>query len=229
MSALVCYSSSGDEDEALHQSSDSNVQNISWRHTDNEISTSEENIKKQPSSHSPQHKTDDLKTPAPLIGPQFPDPVIKCNFSEDAAFNALSPYSKNRAMLRNLTISKQPNYDIPPSPHGSPKKSTEAKFNHFLELKKQGVHFNQKLAKSTALRNPSLMQNLLDFAGIDEIGQYLSTLPESQWNPNIFPKSAYKDELSESQKRILKAREDEKTKVPRETVDFIPANPLKTL
>ncbi|TQS38525.1 hypothetical protein Golomagni_00968 [Golovinomyces magnicellulatus] len=185
----------------------------------------DETLKKQPPSNSQQPEFDDLKTSTPLIGPQFPDPATECNFSEDAAFNALSPYSKNRAMLRNLTILKQPNYEIPPSPHGSPQKSMEAKFNHFLELKKRGVHFNQKLAKSTVLRNPSLMQKLMDFAGIDEIGQYFSTLPESQWNPSIFPNSAFKDELGASQKRILKTREDEKAKAPRETVEFIPANP----
>ena len=31
---------------------------------------------------------------------------------------------------------------------------TNARFKHFLELKKQRIHFNEKLARSSALKNP---------------------------------------------------------------------------
>lgn len=135
-----------------------------------------------------------------------------------------SPYSSNRALLRDLTLPTLPNYDIPPSPPGSPQESTNAKFKHFLELKKQGVHFNEKLAKSSALKNPSLMQKLMDFSSIDEGGQYESTLPNDLWNPNIFPAHAYKEELAKSQQKILKRSEDEKSRGQRESVDFVPAS-----
>jgi hypothetical protein len=80
----------------------------------------------------------------------------------------LSPYSSNRALLRDLTLPTVPNYNIPPSPPGSPMESTNAKFKHFLELKKQGIHFNDKLSKSSAMKNPALMQKLLDFSDINE-------------------------------------------------------------
>lgn len=165
---------------------------------------------------------------APLVGPTFGPTVegpdeIQLLEEEDLALAPQSPYSANRALLRDLTLPTLPNYDIPPSPPGSPLQSTNAKFKHFLELKKQGVHFNEKLAKSSALKNPSLMQKLMDFSDIDETGQYATTLPKDLWNPDGFPAHAYKEELAKNQQKILKKREDEKAKGQRESLDFVPA------
>lgn len=169
------------------------------------------------------------KPDAPLVGPQL-GPVEATGFSEledvmDEEQNGepQSPYSANRALLRDLTLPTVPNYDIPPSPPGSPVASTNAKFKHFLELKKQGTHFNEKLAKSAALKNPSLMQKLMDFADIDEAEQYATTLPQDLWNPTGFPEYAYKEELAKSQQKILKEREAKKVRGQREALDFVPA------
>lgn len=142
---------------------------------------------------------------------------------DDETMIPQSPYSANRALLRDLTLPTIPNYDIPSSPPGSPMESTNAKFKHFLELKKQGVHFNEKLAKSSALKNPSLMQKLMDFADIDEAGQYATTLPKDLWDPNGFPEYAYKEELAHSQQKFRKKKEDEKARGQREGIDFVPA------
>ncbi len=134
-----------------------------------------------------------------------------------------SPYSANRARLRELTLPSLPNLDMPDSPPGSPPAGTNAKFAHFLELKKQGVHFNEKLAKSSALKNPSMMQKLMEFASIDEAAQYGTTLPKELWDPNGFPEWAFKEELAKNQQKTLKKKEDEKTRGQRESVDFVPA------
>jgi hypothetical protein len=134
-----------------------------------------------------------------------------------------SPYSVNKARLRQLTLPSLPNLDMPDSPPGSPPAGTNAKFAHFLDLKKQGVHFNEKLAKSSALKNPSMMQKLMDFADINEAGQYATTLPKELWDPNGFPECAYKEELAKSQQKILKKREEDKTRGQRESVEFVPA------
>ncbi|PQE25243.1 20s proteasome subunit beta 7 protein [Rutstroemia sp. NJR-2017a WRK4] len=165
---------------------------------------------------------------APLVGPQL-GPAAPNDLPEPEAMDEaenrvpLSPYSANRALLRDLTLPTIPNYDIPPSPPGSPVESTNAKFKHFLELKKQGIHFNEKLAKSAAMKNPSVMEKLMDFADINEQEQYSTTLPEDLWNPAGFPEYAYKGELAKSQQRILKKREEEKSRGQRETLDFVPA------
>jgi len=146
------------------------------------------------------------------------------DFSQDnESIAPQSPYSTNQALIRDLTLPTIPNYDIPPSPPGSPIASTNAKFKHFLELKKQGVHFNEKLSKSAALKNPSLMQKLMDFADIDEVAEYATTLPKELWDPSGFSEAGYKEKLAKSQKDILKMREDEKAKGQRTSVDFVPA------
>lgn len=111
----------------------------------------------------------------------------------------------------------------PPSPPGSPNLGADQKFTHFLELKKQGVHFNAKLASSSALKNPSLLPKLMDFAGLDEPQQYATTLPVDLWDPAGFPEWAYKEELLRFQQSTLKRKEEEKAKASRESIDFVSA------
>jgi hypothetical protein len=174
-----------------------------------------------------QPKSIELDAPleGPVIGPRIPEDAPLAELLEDdQEITPQSPYSANRALLRDLTLPTIPNYDIPPSPQGSPMEGTNAKFKHFLNLKRQGIHFNEKLAKSSALKNPSLMQKLMDFSDIDEAGQYSTTLPKELWNPEGFPELAYKEELSKSQQNILKIKEEEKARGLRESVDFVPAS-----
>ena len=163
-----------------------------------------------------------------MVGPTLGPPDSEAAYMPSPAADVepstpQSPYLANRARLRQLTLPSIPNLEIPDSPPGSPPASTNSKFAHFLELKKQGVHFNEKLAKSSALKSPSMMQKLMDFADIDEAGQYATTLPKELWDPNGFPEWAYKEELAKSQQKILKKRGDEKTRGQRESVDFVPA------
>jgi hypothetical protein len=157
-----------------------------------------------------------------VLGPSQPTDEMAGSL-QDGEFVPQSPYSANRALLRDLTLPTIPNYDIRQSPIGSPISGTNIKFKHFLDLKKQNVHFNEKLSRSTALKNPSLMQKLMDFSDIDEASQYATTLSNELWNPGSLPEFAYKEELSKNQQRILKKREDEKIRGLRESVEFVPA------
>jgi hypothetical protein len=134
-----------------------------------------------------------------------------------------SPYSLSRSLIRDLTLPPYPDLNIPPSPPGSPPPITTAKFVHFLELKKQGIHFNEKLAKSSALKNPSLLQKLMGFAGIEGQAQYATTLPKEIWDPEDFPTWGYKEELAKSQQEITKRLEEVRARELRETIDFVPA------
>ena len=117
-----------------------------------------------------------------------------------------------------------PKLDIPPSPPGSPAPGIDQKFSHFLQLKKQGVHFNSKLASSSALKNPSLLPKLMDFAGVDEQKQYMTTLPPKLWDLAGILSWAYKEELLTSQEAVSKEKEEERLKVPRENIDFVSAS-----
>jgi hypothetical protein len=159
-----------------------------------------------------------------MLGPTAPVDIMMPELrEEDDGFPPQSPYSANRALMRDLTLPTVPNYDIPPSPPGSPDARANTKFKHFLNLKQQGIHFNGKLAKSSALKNPSLMQKLMDFSGIDEEDQYATTLSKDLWDPNGFPEYAYKEELAKSQQEIRKKLEEKKTRGQRDAVEFVPA------
>jgi hypothetical protein len=158
----------------------------------------------------------------PAQGPTVSPPPLDAPSSNDAPPG--SPYTANRAIVQNLTLPTVPNFDIPPSPPGSPPQKATKKFAQFLELKKKGQHFNQRLEGSSVLRDPGHLRKLLDFAGVREEEQYASVLSEEIAVPIVFPEWAFADELKASQKRILKTKEQVKLKTPREAVDFVSAN-----
>ncbi|KAG9652559.1 hypothetical protein KCU64_g8332, partial [Aureobasidium melanogenum] len=156
--------------------------------------------------------------PSPVPEPRAP---LDSAEAEDASAPP-SPYTANRLMLRNLTMPPVPNFQIPPSPPGSPPPDTTTKFARFLDLKKKGTHFNQRLYHSSALRNPGLLPKLLDFAGFNQEDQYAT--PWSQGAvATKFPDWAYADKLVAAHERIAKKKEQGKARNPREAVDFVPA------
>lgn len=162
---------------------------------------------------------------APVNGPAQGPSVSPPPADDDATNNVTpgSPYTSRRAIIQNLTLPTVPNFDIPPSPPGSPPQRATNKFAQFLELKKKGQHFNQRLENSSVLRDPGHSQKLMDFAGINEEEQHASTLSEGLAVPAVFPPWAYVEELRASQKRISKAKEQEKARTPREAIDFVSA------
>ncbi|KAF2474584.1 uncharacterized protein BDR25DRAFT_279954 [Lindgomyces ingoldianus] len=134
-----------------------------------------------------------------------------------------SPYSSYRSIVQNITLPTVPNFDIPPSPPGSPLLGPTKKFALFLDMKRKGQHFNKRMAGSSALQNPAHFQKLMGFAGLKDEDQYASTLPVGAAVPTAFPKSAYVEQLAQSQKEITKAKEKDKARVQREAIDFVPS------
>lgn len=116
-----------------------------------------------------------------------------------------------------------PNFDIPPSPPGSPPLAATKRFTRFLELKKQGIHFNAKLEISSALKNPNLLPKLRDFAGIDEKDSLATALPEELAVPTSFPAWAYTDQLNKTQEVVRNKKEQEQAQKQRESIDFVSA------
>ncbi|KKZ64722.1 hypothetical protein EMCG_09394 [[Emmonsia] crescens] len=160
-------------------------------------------------------------TGTPLIGP-FQPAQSNNNIGPQLPSRKSSPFSSNRALLRDMTLPPIPNLDIPPSPPGSPNPATNQKFAHFLSLKRQGIHFNEKLASSSSLRNPSLLAKLMEHAGIDAQAQYATSLPKELWNPvATLPAWGYKEELLKSQQAIRRKIEEKKVSGPREGIDFV--------
>lgn len=160
-------------------------------------------------------------------GPTQGPTSIPLNATEESAVedeNAQgSPYTAARAMIRNLTLPTVPNFDIPSSPPGSPPQISTKKFAQFLDLKKKGQHFNQRLENSPVIRDPNHGQKLMNFARITTEQQYASTLPADLAIPSKFPEWAYVEKLTASQKQITKAKEEANAKTPRESIDFVAA------
>lgn len=132
-----------------------------------------------------------------------------------------SPFSASQAFIQDLTLPPVPNLDIPPSPPGSPNPAANAKFEHFLSLKKQGVHFNAKLASSSSLKNPSLLTKMMEHAGIDEPSQYDTPLPADLWDTTNLPAWAFKEELLRAQQDFRQSVEDKKSLGQRTSIDFV--------
>lgn len=146
-----------------------------------------------------------------------------------------SPYTANRALLRNLTLPTVPSLDIPPSPPGPPSPpaaALDARFETFLALKRQkGTHFNARIAQSSALRSPAVTDKLLGFVGLGAedgggggpaaaaAAQYATTLSTGLWDPAGFPEWAYRGPLRRSQDKVQK----ERARGPGEAVRFVGA------
>ena len=165
--------------------------------------------------------------PGNLLGPaQGPSISQPSEEASAAALSPQSPYTASRQLLHSLTLPPIPNVVIPPSPPGSPRPSTSAKFERFLELKNNGIHFNAKLTSSSALRNPGLLQTLMDFAEInEEHDQYTSVLrPElAVVPPDGFSSSAFAEELDKQVKAEWKRMAAERRDGDRPT-EFTPAS-----
>ncbi|KAF2683473.1 hypothetical protein K458DRAFT_340555 [Lentithecium fluviatile CBS 122367] len=166
------------------------------------------------------------KPPGPINGPDQGPAVIPPPVEEGLADHVQpSPLNTSTRMtIQNLTLPTVPNWDIPPSPPGSPPQRSSKKFTQFLDLKKKGQHFNQRLENSSVLRDPSHLRKLMDFAGVGQEDQYTSTLPEGLGVPVTWPEWAYGDELIASQKKIAEAR----AKVPRDSIDFVRSSSQST-
>ncbi|OJJ59304.1 hypothetical protein ASPSYDRAFT_56914 [Aspergillus sydowii CBS 593.65] len=174
-----------------------------------------ENLETQQNKIVPE-TTFDREPSGPVLGPMHEE------LENRQAVEELS--STSRTFIHDLTLPPVPNLDIPPSPPGSPNPSANAKFAHFLSLKRQDVHFNDKLAGSASLKNPSLLRKLMEHAGIDYQAQYSSSLPPDLWNISKLPSWGYKEELLRAQKEHNAKAEEGRMRGQRNMVEFVPGS-----
>ena len=156
-----------------------------------------------------------------MVGPERPSGTSMPRDADDT--HPLSPYSVERSLILGLTLPVNANLDIPPSPPGSLHPSANQKFKQFLDLKSQGVHFNEKLASSTSLRNPSLLSKLMEHAGIERHAQFSTSLPTEIWDPSKLPSWAFKEDLMQSSQEIEKREDERRVKGQRDAIDFVSA------
>ncbi|EFW99484.1 hypothetical protein CMQ_7852 [Grosmannia clavigera kw1407] len=185
-----------------------------------------------------------------LIGPARPDgsngaaALLPADDDDDGNSNGdgdgeppLSPYSAERALLRQLTLPRVADFAIPGSPPGTPPPGLEtlsSKFDTFLALKRdKATHFNARLAQSGAMKNPAVMDKLMAFVGLDGTGpaQYGTVLPAEVWNPDaedrtapVFPDWAYRHPLRKVQEELGRQR----ARAAGERVEFVVATASRT-
>ncbi|KAJ5364447.1 uncharacterized protein N7496_010160 [Penicillium cataractarum] len=186
-------------------------------------SEDEVEIKPTPQSQSTPSQSINEAPNGPALGPASgPAPMNRTQSPEGPSTSGRSsPFSTTRALVHDLTLPPVPNLDIPPSPPGSPNAAANAKFEHFLSLKKQGIHFNAKLASSSSLRNPSLLMKMMEHAGIDEQSQYNTALPSDLWDVSNLPKWAFKEELLKTQQEARQKQEEKNAVGQRSSIEFV--------
>ncbi|PMB65854.1 Meiotically up-regulated 151 protein [Beauveria bassiana] len=178
------------------------------------------------------------------LGPSLPPVALPSASASSSSPSPSSPYTTTRSLIHDLTLPSIPNFDIPPSPprsrspSSSSSSATTKKFEQFLSLKKTGTHLNAKLEQSSALRNPALMDKLLDFVDVLPPGggggggdgqgrqkekalQYQTTLSAELWDPGAFPEWAFRDGLRRSSAKVAKEREMARAAGGRSSVDFV--------
>lgn len=200
MNSLVTYASSDDEDE--EQKVTAPV------HTDTEKQTPSTAPKPQPQIQlQPQPAAEVAEVAAlPEQQPAAPRPR--------SASPESSPYTTTRTALHNLTMPTTPNFSIPASPPPPPTNSEASavlaartkKFERFLDLKRQGVHFNARLQGSSALRNPALLAKLMAFARIGREEAYASSLGEGLGVAVKWPEECHAAALLKANERREKKR-----------------------
>ncbi|MCJ1308859.1 hypothetical protein MMC25_002514 [Agyrium rufum] len=227
MAGLVGYGSSDEEEDLASQSE---APKIATSHVASFVARTGIDGQSSKGEEIVSAKLESERTSAtsngPVLGPNIPGSTVQDEGNSDSPSVSapLSPYTANRLAIQDLTLPLLPSFDIPPSPPGSPPPGTEKKFAHFLELKRQGVHFNEKLAQSTALKNPSLLKKLMDSAGLEEKDQYATALPEDLWAPLDLPEWAYVEELTKRQQNLKRLEEERRLGKREGGVEFVPAS-----
>lgn len=139
-----------------------------------------------------------------------------------------SPYTRERALIRDLTLPAVPTLDLPPSPAGrDPAPGLNARLERFLALKREGEHFNARLSRSSAMMNPALMDKLMAFVGLEDAAQqYVTTVGTDIFDPvNGFPEWNGREKLKEAVRILNQEIEDEKAmRGPRDAIEFVPAS-----
>lgn len=90
------------------------------------------------------------------------------------------------------------------------------KFEHFLKLKKESHHFNKRLDSLASVKNPSVMKNLLEFAGVhDDSLSELRSVYETSLSADILkfydmPNFAFKSNMRVAKDKMRKEMDAEK-------------------
>jgi len=105
---------------------------------------------------------------------------------------------------------------LPAEPEGECDARVLAKIKKFYEMKKEGKSVNESLRQSKAFRNPDILEKLVVFCNINEIG---SNYPLHLWNPAGYQPDDFYDAIAAEQRKMEERRDQERT--TRTQVEFV--------
>ncbi|XP_050409284.1 SAP30-binding protein isoform X2 [Patella vulgata] len=118
------------------------------------------------------------------------------------------------SLSRSVLYMPAEDIKLPPEPPGKCTKTLQDKISSLYEkMRRDGLNLNATIQRRKDFRNPSIYEKLIDFCGIDSHG---SNFPAEIYNPYLWSKESYYDELDKVQKKEMEKREKDrkdKTKV----------------
>ncbi|KDQ07357.1 hypothetical protein BOTBODRAFT_180785 [Botryobasidium botryosum FD-172 SS1] len=126
-----------------------------------------------------------------------------------------------RRLLRPPPVDGQVDWGIPPESGDPCSPAIEAKVAQFIDLKRQGKHFNDSLMSSHAFRNPHIYAKLVEFVDVDETA---TNFPADLWNPLDTQPEWYADKIAKQQKEHAEQVSAAQAAGKRSTISFEPSS-----
>ncbi|KAH9518804.1 SAP30-binding protein [Bulinus truncatus] len=114
------------------------------------------------------------------------------------------------ASILSRSVQNMSNDDIkiPPEPPGKCSAQLQKKIEEMYErMRRQELDLNRVIQNKKNFRNPSIYEKLIDYCHIDEKG---TNFPPEIYDPHLWGKESFYDELDKIQRRDIEKREKEK-------------------
>jgi len=127
------------------------------------------------------------------------------------------PTTDPSALSRSVQNMKEDDIRIPSEPLGQCSQQLQQKIETMYErMRREGLDLNRIIQNKKTFRNPSIYEKLIDFCHIDQKG---TNFPPEIYDPHIWGKESFYDELDKAQRKDMEKRE--KDKKDRTKVDFV--------
>lgn len=113
------------------------------------------------------------------------------------------------ALSRSVLNMSNEDIKIPPEPPGSCSYQLQKKIEDMYEKMRRDdrLDYNSLIQNKKNFRNPSIYEKLIEFCHIDEKG---TNMPPEVYDPHIWGKESFYDELDKAQRKDMERREKEK-------------------
>jgi len=194
---------SDDEDGVHHKRKEEDKEDLA-------VALSETASKESPPAQLPVKKTTRLVSYGP--DEDFDDEVSESDSEveinpEDSDENSAA-LSDPSALSRSFQNMSGDDIKIPPEPPGNCSRLLQNKIEAMYDkMRRDGFDFNRTIQQKKSFRNPSIYEKLIDFCNIDQKG---TNFPPEIYDPHIWGKESFYDELDKTQRKDMERREREK-------------------